>query len=95
MPNPVIGRWSKPVQLFVGAVPSMNTVVALALTVGLRDPQETVKHIARVYVRSGDRSSGVVAKWIRALPGACARTWNIERRESTVLSTLIAVKHTV
>src|SRR4029077_16287783 len=39
-------------------------------------------------------ADGVVAEWIRALAGSCARTWNIKRGEHAVLSEREAVKHT-
>ena len=65
----------------------------MCLAVGLRGPQETVPRIVRVNVESGDRADGVVAIWIRALPRTCARAWDIERCESTVLGEREAVKH--
>ena len=73
-PNPVISRRSKPVRLFVRAGPPLNTVVALLLAVGLRGPQETVIHIARIDVGSGDRAGGVDGYRGGALAGTCTRT---------------------
>ena len=42
-------------------------------------PQETVKHVARVNVVSGDRIDRIVANGDSALAGACTRAQNIER----------------
>ena len=83
-PNPAISRRSKPVRLFVRAGPPLNTVVALLLAVGLRGPQETVIHIARIDVGSGDRAGGIDGYRGGALAGTCTRTRNIERRDSAV-----------
>jgi len=71
-PNPVISRRSTPVQLFMRAVRPTNTVVALALPVGLRNPQETVMQIARITEGSGYRTDRVDGS--RELHGALART---------------------
>lgn len=49
--------------------------------------QETVNHIARVNIDSGDRVHRVVAKRDSALARACARTRNIERGDGALLST--------
>ena len=77
----------------IRAVPPMSAVVALMIGVGLRGPQETVKHIARIKVISGNRADGVVAKWSRALAGTCARARNIEGSDNAVKSTHEAVRH--
>ena len=61
--------------------------------VGLRGSQETVIHIARVKVVSRDRADRVVAIGTRALAGACARSRNVERCKSTVLSERETVEH--
>ena len=51
---------------------------------GLRGPQETVSHIARVNIVSGDRIGRIVGKRDGALEGACARARNIERGDGAV-----------
>jgi hypothetical protein len=40
---------------------------------GLRSSQETVTHIARINIVSGDRTDRIVGKRDRALARACAR----------------------
>ena len=62
----------------------MNTVVALLLAVGLRGPQETVTHVARINVGSGDRAGGVDEGARGALAGTCAGARGIERGDSAV-----------
>jgi len=61
------------------------------LGIGLRGPQETVYHIARIKVISGDRADGVAAIWSRALAGTCACARRIESGDNTVKSTHEAV----
>src|SRR6266480_1717185 len=56
-----------------------------------RYAQETVIHIARVNIDSGDRIHRIVAKRDCALAGTCARARNIERDDGAVLSTHEAV----
>src|SRR5262249_24754127 len=58
---------------------------------GLRVPHETVSHIARVNIVSGDRTDGIVAKRNSALARACACARNIKRGDGAVLSTLEAM----
>ena len=54
---------------------------------GLWSPQETVSHIARVNIVSGDRTGRIVEERDGALARACARTRNIERGDGAILST--------
>ena len=51
---------------------------------GLRGPQETVTHIARVNIVSGDSTDRIVGKRDGALEGTCARARNVERGDGTV-----------
>ena len=53
---------------------------------GLRGPQETVTHIARVNIVSGDSTDRIVGKRDGALEGTCARARNIERGDGAVLA---------
>jgi hypothetical protein len=54
--------------------------------VGLRGPQETVSHIARINVIAGDRIHRVIAARYRTLAWTCACPRNIERCDGAVLS---------
>ena len=51
---------------------------------GLRGPQKTVSHIARVNIVSGDRIDRIVGKRDGALEGTCARARNGERGDGAV-----------
>src|SRR6478736_1708347 len=61
--------------------------------VGLWGPQETVKHIARIDVGSGDRAGRVDGRRGGALPGTCAGARGIERGDTAVRSAHEAVSH--
>src|SRR6478736_8986110 len=61
--------------------------------VGLWGPQETVKHIARIDVGSGDRAGRVDGRRGGALPGTCAGARGIERGDTAVRSAHEAVIH--
>ena len=52
---------------------------------GLRGPQETVGHIARVNIVSGDRTGRIVGKRDSALERSCPRARNVERGDRAVL----------
>jgi len=52
-----------------------------------------VKHIARIKVKSGDRAGGVGGDRLGALEWTCARTRNIDRGNSAVVSAHETVKH--
>jgi hypothetical protein len=56
-------------------MPGVNAIVRESVGAS----QETVKHIARVNIVSGDRIDRIVAKRDNALARACARARNIER----------------
>ena len=58
---------------------------------GLRGPQETVSHIVRVNIVSGDRIDRIVGKWDSALEGTCPSARNVERGDGTVASAQKAV----
>src|SRR5215469_629363 len=57
----------------------------------LRASQETVKHIARINVGSGDRIRRIVTKRDRALARTCAGARNIKCTDGALLSTHEAV----
>jgi len=63
--------------------------------VGLRGLQETVKHVPRIEVGSGDRACVVdrFREYERALEGTCARTGRVERGDSSVCVTHEAVRY--
>src|SRR5262245_61703125 len=53
----------------------------------LRSPQETVSHIARVNIVSGNRAGRIVGKRDSALEGTCPSSRNIERGDRAIQGT--------
>src|SRR2546427_81298 len=60
---------------------------------GLRSPQETVSHIVRVNIVSGDHIDRIVGKRDGALEGTCPSARNVERGDRAIRSAQDAVIH--
>src|SRR5213078_342276 len=71
------------------SLPGLRVIVRQSLGAA----QETVIHIDRVNIDSGDRIHRIVAKRDSALAGTCARARNVERGDGAVRSTHEAVTY--
>src|SRR5271169_4383251 len=80
---------------FPGSILAHEMCPGLLLVVGHGSPQKSVIHAVRVNIPPRDRIGRIIKNRDGALTGACARSLNVELRDSTVRKPQEAVVHPV